>query len=123
MSRFSKVFEQTYTRFLDLQKAEVEGVSGGTLTSMAIADGLIVAAEEHRKALETAEEGPAGPVIKWTLRDFGTGAVIVVGLVIALSQLRGNKIVRIGFQLVLIAYLGLVNGDLLSQAMIVDAAE
>ncbi len=107
---------------LDLQEAEVEGVSGATMTSMAIADGLIVAAEEQRKALEASQRPPES-WLKWTLRDFGTAAVIAAGIIISLTSLRGKKFLRIGFQLVLIIYLGLINGDMLSQAMIVGWAK
>jgi uncharacterized protein with FMN-binding domain len=106
---------------LDLQEAEVEGVSGATMTSMAIADGLIAAAEQHRRAVEATQQPPK-PLLNWTLRDLGTASVIVVGLIISLTSLRGNKSLRFCFQLVLIGYLGLINGDMLSQAMIVGWA-
>lgn len=107
---------------LDLQEAGVEGVSGATMTSMAIADGLIAAAEQQRKDLETAQRPPE-PLLKWTLRDFGTAAVIIAGLIMALTSLRGKTFLRVGFQLLLIVYLGLINGDMLSQAMIVGWAQ
>ena len=106
----------------DLREAEVEGVSGATMTSMAVADGLIAAAEQQRQALEADKQAPK-PILNWSLRDFGTATVIVVGLVIALTSLRGNKVLRVCFQLLLIGYLGLVNGDMLSQAMIVGWAQ
>lgn len=107
---------------LDLEEAEVEGVSGATMTSMAVAEGLIAAAKQHQQALESAKQSPE-PILKWTSRDLGTAGVICGGLIIAFTSLRGNKVLRIGFQLVLIVYLGLINGDMLSQAMIVGWAQ
>ena len=111
---------------LDLQEAQVEGVSGATMTSMAVADGLIIAAEEQRRAVERAasvQNKPHPGSVRYELRDFGTAAVIVAGLVIAFTSLRRNKPVRLCFQLVLIGYLGLLNGNILSQAMIVGWAQ
>jgi uncharacterized protein with FMN-binding domain len=107
---------------LDLREAEVDGVSGATMTSMAVADGLIAAAEQQRKALEAPQQ-PTRPTLNWTLRDFGTAGVIFVGLTIAFTSLRGKKQLRWCFQLVLIGYLGLINGDMLSQALIVGWAQ
>jgi len=107
---------------LDLQEVGVEGVSGATMTSMSIADGLIAAAEQQRRIIEEADQ-PAKPILNWPLRDFGTAAVVIGGLIIGLTSLRGNKPVRFCFQLCLIGYLGLINGDIISQAMIVGWAQ
>jgi polyferredoxin len=40
-------------------------------------------------------------------------------MVVAFSRLRGNRWVRIGFQVLLVGYLGFLNGDMLSQAQLV----
>ena len=106
----------------DLETAQIEGVSGATMTSMAIADGLITAAEQHRLAVEAARQ-PRDKRLHWTARDVGTGAVVAGGVIIALTSLRRKKLVRFGLQLVLIVYLGLINGEMLSQAMIVGWAQ
>ena len=100
---------------------QVEGVSGATMTSMAVADAMIAAAQEHHEAL-TAEPPPEEPWFTWSVRDFGTAAVVLFGLIIALSPLRGYKALRIVVQVVLIVYLGFINGDMLSQAMLVGWA-
>ncbi len=116
---------------LDLEAAQVEGVSGATMTSMTVAQGLIIAAKQQQQALETVALPPpklkpkpkSKPGWNWTLGDLGTTAVILAGLVIAFTSLRGKKIVRVGFQVLLIGYLGLVNGEMLSQAMLVGWAQ
>ena len=103
----------------NLEQAEVEGVSGATMTSMAIVDGLIAAAEQHSKEREHVAARPKS-FLKWSMRDIGTGCVIAVGLCIALTSLRGKFLyLRLAFKLVVIIYLGLINGDMISQAMIV----
>lgn len=106
---------------LDLKEAEIEGVSGATMTSMGVARSLIIAAKEN---LKPPPEPPAAnkQSLNLTPRDLGTIAVTIAGLVIGLTSLRGKKRVRVAFQLVLIGYLGLINGDMVSQAMLVGWA-
>lgn len=107
---------------LDPMEAEIEGVSGATMTSWAVTDGILLAAEMHRQAMVEPPRARR-PTIHWSTRDLGTAAVIVCGLTIALTSLRGKKSLRLGFCLVLIVYLGLINGDILSQAMLFGWAQ
>lgn len=108
----------------DLDENEVEGVSGATMTSMTVARAVV--------ALAAAETKPPAPMSlreeTWSPRSIGSrgiGTVLVVlfGLAMAFTRLRGVRLLRIAFQLVLIGYLGLVNGDLISQALLVGWAE
>ena len=122
-------FRQHFNRYsvaelgqLDLKKAQVEGVSGATMTSLAVARGLVQAAREHaarqrqaRELRETARQ------VNW--RTAGTAAIVLMALVVGLTNLRGVKAVRLPFQVLLIGYLGLLNGDLLSQAMLAGWAQ
>lgn len=100
----------------DLQTMQVEGVSGATMTSLAVAEGVVAAAKEqiHQRRAAT----PAATAWWLGVHDFTTGLVVVAGILIGFTSLRGNKWVRIAFQLILIGYLGLTAGNLLSQAMI-----
>ncbi len=107
---------------LNLEEAGVEGVSGATMTSMAVAEGILAAAEQHR--LQSAESAqPPEAKSAWPTRDIGTASVVIAGLAIGLTSLRGNGVVRVCFQLVLIGYLGRINGDMVSQAMIIGWAQ
>ena len=107
---------------LDLKEEQIEGVSGATMTSMAVAQGLIAAAASYdseqskRQSVET---------MNWTgiWRSVSTIAIVAFALIIGLSSLRGNSRVRIAFQVVVIVYLGLVNGDLLSMGMLTGWAQ
>jgi hypothetical protein len=108
----------------DLEANEVEGVSGATMTSLTVARAVVALAEAETKPT------PAMPFggIAWGDRSLGSrglGTVLVVlfGLAMAFTRLRGVRSLRIVFQLVLIGYLGLVIGDLISQALLVGWAE
>lgn len=104
----------------DSQVLSVEGVSGATMTSQAIVEGLVLAAQLRRETMEseTSDELP----VQWQLRDAGTALVILCGCCIGFSRLRRSRMVRLVFQIVLIVYLGLINGDMVSQAMLVGWA-
>lgn len=100
--------------------SEVEGVSGATMTSQAVARGLVETARQRQQALEA--ESHAQVLLQWSLRDAGTAMVILSGVLIAFTSLRRRRVVRVMFQLLLIGYLGLMNGDMVSQAMLVGWA-
>lgn len=107
---------------LDLKQEQIEGVSGATMTSMAVAQGLIAAAaayESEQAAKQTSQTA------NWTgiWRTISTIAIVAFGLIIGLSSLRGNSRVRIAFQVIVIVYLGLINGDLLSMGMFTGWAQ
>lgn len=104
---------------LDLEAAGIEGVSGATMTSMAMAQALVRTAQAVRDA-KPAVEAP-----RWTIsaRDLGTAAVVLGGLLLAFTGLRGHRLVRVAFQLLLIVYLGFINGDMVSQSLLVGWAQ
>ncbi|MEM9659161.1 MAG: 4Fe-4S binding protein, partial [Planctomycetota bacterium] len=106
---------------LDLAAAEVEGVSGATMTSLAVAEGAVAAAAA---AVDVAKPSNADRE-EWLVspHDFGTALVIAAGVAIGTTTWRASKSVRIMFQLVLIGYLGLTAGNLMSQAMLVGWAK
>jgi uncharacterized protein with FMN-binding domain len=103
---------------LDPQAAKIEGVSGATMTSMAIANGLPLAARDAMLPSPTRARR-----IVWSLRDAGTCGVLFVALLLGFTRLRGRRSVRVAFQVVLVLYFGFLNGDLLSQALLVGWAQ
>lgn len=118
-SGFWSLFEgQTLEQLAKLNphEAEIEGVSGATMTSMAVANGLPKAAQH---ALDRREP-TAGRV---SVHDVGTVAVVLFGLALSVSSWRSHRRLRIVFQLTLVLYLGFMNGDLLSQALLVGWAQ
>jgi transcriptional regulator of nitric oxide reductase len=106
---------------LDLHEANIEGVSGATMTSLAVARGLIQAAADHEAAVRRQSEERATGSGNW--RTWATAVVILTGLAMGLTPLRGRTWFRVAFQVVLIAYLGLASGELLSLAMFVGWAQ
>jgi len=107
---------------LDLQAARVEGVSGATMTSIAMARGLVQAAHNY-ETFRKQQERQWQQVKSALRRGCGTLVVVAGALTLVFTPLRGRKWLRRCFQVVLIGYLGLTNGDLLSQAMLVGWAQ
>jgi hypothetical protein len=101
---------------LDWRAEGIDGVSGSTLISDSITEGMVLAAQAERAA-------SARPPLDWQPRDIGTALVVLFGLVIGMSSLRSNERLRTVFLCVLVGYLGLVNGDMLSQALLVGWAQ
>ena len=103
---------------LDLAKAQVEGVSGATMTSMAMARGLVLASQQ-------AQQLRPSKTAVWRIssRDVGTILVTLCGLLFAFTHWRGSKYWRWAFQAVLVVYLGFINGDLLSQSLLAGWAQ
>jgi hypothetical protein len=101
-----------------LGETEVDGVSGATMTSRALARGLVGTAQ----ALMLQKEAHHGRVTI-RLRDVTTIALVLLGMVMAFSKLRGQLWLRRAFQVVLILVLGFLNGDMLSQALLVGWAQ
>ena len=109
---------------MNLEEQGIEGVSGATMTSQAIAQSLQAAAAAHLQAVEKQQaRSSEPPAWRPSFRDWGTAVVVVIGLVIGLTSLRGQKWIRVPFLLVLVGYLGLTNGDMLSQALLVGWAK
>jgi NosR/NirI family nitrous oxide reductase transcriptional regulator len=105
---------------IDPVAAGVEGVSGATMTSQAVAEGIVRAASSHRGRGDAWAGGRRGSVAAW-LRgieppQWGAIAVILAGLVTGFTQLRGGWFGRVALPVVVILYLGFGAGAVLSQA-------
>jgi len=114
---------------IDPRSTGIEGVSGATMTSQAVAEGIVRTARQHveqratqgRKAswassLATIIGGIEGP-------QWGALGVIVAGIVTAFTRLRGNWFGRIALPVAVLAYLGFGAGALLSQAQLLGWAQ
>lgn len=106
---------------LDLIEAQVEGISGATMTSMAVAEGIVAAARSVvlnqtavRKNPDTAIRPKRSLHFSW--QTLATAAIVVVGLFPGVIR-RGVS--RRLFQFAVIVLLGIVNGDLVSQAVLI----
>lgn len=93
---------------LDTRKERIEGVSGATLTGFAVAEGI-----KRRVAAMQKQEGK---VVPWKIhgRDWAMAGVVLGGMAMAFTSLRGNRWVRVVWQLFLVGYVGLIGNDMLS---------
>ena len=115
----------------------VEGVSGATMTSQSVARSLQLTAQafvDEEKAREAAEQkqrstssessnGVASGRDVISLRDVSTIVITLCGVVLGLTHLRGRRWLRISYQVVVICWLGLSNGDMVSQALLLGWAQ
>lgn len=108
-----KTIEELAT--LDLFEEQIEGVSGATMTSMAMADAIVARAAtvEAPVVVEDVEE----PSIGIRANDVGMIVIVCLGLMMTFTHLRGRRAIRIVYQVALVAYFLFVNRDLLSQAL------
>jgi len=106
---------------LDFKEAKIEGVSGATETSWAMAEGL------KRRAQTLTESGPskAGWLagMQWRWQDTGHVVVLFSALLMAFTGLRGVPWARHVHHALLVGYVGLFAGEMLSQALLVGWAK
>ena len=106
---------------LDLEAAGVEGVSGATMTSLAVARSLVKAAadfDHQQSQTKTAPENRTD-----STRSVVTVAIIALGLLLGFTRLKGYTWLRRSYQVMVIVVLGLIHGELLSLAMFVGWAQ
>ncbi len=107
---------------IDPAATGVEGVSGATMTSQAVAEGIVRAARERRDRRPVAAGGWAGAVAAWfggiEPPQWGAIGVIAAGVVTAFTRLRGTWFGRLALPVAVLLYLGFGAGALLSQAQL-----
>lgn len=102
---------------MDPKAAGIEGVSGASLTSMAIANGIrhrFQAADQAADAVRRAAREP----LHVGGGDIGLFALITLAMVFTFTRLRSRVWLRRAFQLALIGYVGLINGQILAQSLL-----
>ncbi|MBL9209427.1 MAG: FMN-binding protein [Opitutaceae bacterium] len=97
---------------LDLKRAGIEGVSGATMTSMAIARGV-----KARLQLSSGEIA-ARPPLQFGWRDWGLLAVLALGTVMAFGRPEWRQRWRRPFQVGIIIYVGFISGDMVTQQLL-----
>ena len=95
---------------MDFKKAGIEGISGATQTSYAVAEGLRRRFAADEKSVTSLPSVP--------FRDAALIAVVLGALIIAFTPLRGKRWLRLVWQAVLIGGFGLWFGQLLSLSLI-----
>ena len=100
---------------IDMNSTEVEGVSGATMTSQAVA---AAAKKRAQWLLDYQAHPPSPPPPAWKSRDTGLAIVLAGGLLFAFTSLRGNRTARLAFRVALVIYLGFFLGDMLSLSLL-----
>ena len=95
------------------KQAGIEGVSGASMTSLAVAEAI-----QRRLQLADTALAIQPPAFRIHARDIGLGCVIAAALALAFTGTYGRQWLRRGFQLLVIAYVGFINGDLLAQSLL-----
>ena len=112
-----KTLDQIAT--MNPEEEGIDGVSGATMTSVTVADGLFITAQ---KTLED-NRSPFNPgssrrlISYWS--DVVTLLLTMIGIAFSFNVFRKSKSIRLVYQLAVIAFLGFINGHMLSQASIV----
>ena len=86
---------------MNLTEEEVEGVSGATMTSMAMAEGIVKTASSwERERLQSLEAKK--PLLNWKARDYGSLAVMLLAGFVAFTKRGKTKFFRISLQVLLV---------------------
>ena len=100
---------------LAIDQTKIEGISGATHTSWAIADSV----SRRLARFESDRESPPHE-IPW--RNIALVALTIGAALFSFTRLRGNPIARIFWQVIVVIFLGILLGDLLSQALLLGWA-
>lgn len=97
---------------LDLKEEGIEGVSGATMTSMAMARSV------KTRLQMSANEIAARPTLRFGWRDVGMLAVLGMATVMAFGKSEWRRRWKLPYQIALIVYVGFVAGDLVAQKLL-----
>jgi len=100
------------------EQAGIEGVSGATMTSMAMAEGIM-------RRLRAADAALAlrAPPLRFTWVDAGLVAIMVIAVVLAFAGTHGRPWLRRSFQVLVIGYVGFLAGAPLAQSLFAGWAQ
>ena len=106
----------TIAGILAIDQSTIEGVSGATHTSWAIADSVA-----RRLARFENDRTPVPTPIPW--RNLALIALTLGAGLFSFTRLRGKAVARLLWQVTVVIVLGLILGDLLSQALLLGWAK
>jgi NosR/NirI family transcriptional regulator, nitrous oxide reductase regulator len=99
---------------LDLQQEGIEGVSGATMTSLAVARTL---ASSLQRVSESRGEPKRVRRWNWSIPEVATAVLALAGIVWSRSRWRGDRWPRWVWQCICLLVLGVFSGNLLSIAL------
>ena len=93
------------------EAAGIEGVSGASMTSLAVAEAI-------QRRLQMADVALAIQPSAFRIRGHDVALAVVIATALVLAFTRKRQWLRRGFQVFVIAYVGFATGDLLAQSLI-----
>ena len=84
------------------------------MTSMAMAEAIMRRIRSADSALAIEQ-----PPLRWRARDSALLLIIVAGTILAFTGTYKRLWLRLGFQFLVIAYVGVLTGDMLAQSLVV----
>ena len=102
----------TIEEILAIDQSKIEGISGATHTSWAIADSVA-----RRLARFESDRESRPREIPW--RNLALVTLTIGATLFSFTRLRGNPRARILWQITVVVLLGIILGDLLSQALLI----
>lgn len=105
---------------IDLQAEKIEGVSGATMTSIAVAHTLQATAEQLLQASSPdagPDDLPPGRQWNWSSTEIATALLALCSIPWSRWRARGKKIPRLLWQVACLIVLGIAAGNLLSLAL------
>lgn len=103
---------------IDLVAEQIEGVSGATMTSLAVAETVVAAATEFQRRQQEQASQRQRRQVHWSPHDTGTVIALVLAIVIGTTRLRGVRWLQMLWLLILVGYFGLMTGNLISLAVL-----
>ncbi len=100
------------------EQAGIEGTSGATMTSLAMAEGIM----RRLRAADSVLAIPP-PAFRVKARDIGLGIFVIAATGLAFCGTHGRRWLRVVLQVVAIGYVGFWNADLLAQSLMVGWAQ
>ncbi len=100
------------------EQAHIEGVSGATMTSMAMAEGIM-----RRLRASDAALSLRPPPLRLKAVDLGLIAIILTAVVLAFRGTHGRPWLRRAFQVLVIGYVGFLAGAPLAQSLFAGWAQ
>ena len=101
---------------MDPEAEGIDGVSGATMTSVCVADGVFLSAKRTIDSSNSSVSFTRTLSSFWA--DIVTAVLTIVGVLFSFGYFRKNKYIRITYLIAVIAFLGFINGHMLSQASI-----
>ena len=113
----------TLDQLAEVDVESIEGVSGATMTSQAVAKAVVAAARNRQQVAERLRRASHDSdsnvrAEKWlTTRDVSTIGFVIFAVLVANTRLKRYAAMRVTLQVGVIVWMGWLNGDLLSQAL------